>query len=109
MTHTEKLLKKKFNIKTEKQFLTLINKKEESFFENSFFISKEKYISNITKLIKEVNDLGSSFKDIMPMAKSGSILNPFASDGLGSIMSDYRSKLKTLENHCSFFKKPTPK
>lgn len=105
MTHTEKLLKKKFNIKTEKQFLTLINKKEESFFEKSFFISKEKYISNITKLIKEVNNLGSSFKDIIPMAKSDSILNPFASVGLGSTMSLYRAKLKTLENHISFFKK----
>ncbi len=106
MTHSEKLIKKKFNLKTEKQLLTLINKKDEAFFKDSFFISKEKYITNISNLLNEVNDLGSSFKDIMPMAKSGSILNPFASIGLGSVMSDYRSKLKTLENHISFFKKP---
>ncbi len=105
MTHVEKHLKKKFNIQSEKQLFRLLSQKNNDFFQSNFFIDKEVYIKHIQKLVNHINAMGADFKDLMPMAKSGSVLNPFASSSLGYFMADYKAQLKTLENHIAFFKR----
>jgi hypothetical protein len=47
----EKLLRKKFKIKTEDKLLQIINKKEEAFFKANFFLSKKEYLEKIIKMI----------------------------------------------------------
>lgn len=104
MTPTEKLLKKEFKIASEEDLFKLIDKKEDSFFNNNFFTEKENYLQMINALIKSINTTGESYSEYMEMVKSGSILHSsWASVGFGKIQKENKENRKQLKNHIRFF------
>ncbi len=104
MSSTAKLLREKFGIKSEAELFELINKKEDSFFTQNFFMEKENYIFSLKNIIAAINDDGRVISDMGPAAESGSIIETFASFALSEIRSGYIAKRKTLVHHVSFFK-----
>lgn len=75
ITSTEKLIKKEFKIKTEADLLKLIAKKDDGFFLENFFTSKEAYLSMIKTLIKEINETGAEYSNYQEMVASGSVIS----------------------------------
>lgn len=70
----EKLLRKKFAIKTEDELLQKINKKEEAFFKANFFLSKKEYLEKTTKMIVQINSDGIEYSEMLNMTSGDSIL-----------------------------------
>lgn len=106
MTSTEKLIKKEFKIKSEKELFTLIDAKADAFFKNNFFTDKATYLRMIRSLVLAINLDGANYSDYTAMAKSGSILEgAFTSAGVGAIKLQYQANRKKLVNHVRFFVK----
>ena len=98
----EKIIVKKAGFKSLESFLETVNKKKNSFYKDNFFMGKEKYLFRLSNLINEISedseikyDLKSNKKPIKKKYKAE--INVF--------VNDYKTKLKTLENHVSFFVK----
>lgn len=102
-TATDILLKKHFKVDSFDTVLKRIDKKDASFFTSTIFMDKPLFVNHITKLAKEINDLSEVYKISQEASKSGSIMQGFASAGLGSIQKDYISKRKAMVHHVSLF------
>ena len=104
MTSTEKLIKKEFKIKTEADLMKKIAKKNDDFFQENFFTSKENYLYMIKELIKAINETGAEYSNYQEMVGSGSIISSgWASAGFGDIQKKYKVDRKKLVNHVRFF------
>lgn len=102
-TATDILVKKHFKVDSFDAVLKHINKKDAAFFTSTVFMDKPVFISYITKLAKEINDLSEAYKTAQEASKSGSFMQGFASAGLGSIQKEYISKRKAMVHHVSLF------
>lgn len=102
-TATDILLKKHFKVDGFDAVLKSIDKKDASFFTSTIFMEKPVFVNHITQLAKEINDLAEVYKTAQEASKSGSIMQSFASAGLGSIQKEYISKRKAMVHHVSLF------
>ena len=105
MSATDLLIKKHFKVKDFKNVIEKVNKKEETYFTSNVFMLKDVFIQNLNKLDKEINELADAYKMAQEASKSGSIIQNFASAGLGSIQKEYIQKRKIMVHHVSLFVK----
>ena len=105
MTATDSLLKKHFKVSTFTEALKTIDKKEDSFFKDTLFMSKAIFIEKLKQLAKEINELSDTYKTAQEASKSGSVIQGFASAGLGAIQKEYIQKRKAMVHHVSLFLK----
>ncbi|WP_417858129.1 hypothetical protein [Xanthomarina gelatinilytica] len=105
MRAVERLLKKHFVITSFDKVLAQIAKKQASFFEENLFLDKASYLHKITALGEEIDELADAYSQAQEAAKSGSIIQSFASAGLGSIQKEYIQKRKAMVHHLSLFLK----
>lgn len=105
MTAVDQLIKKQFKVHTFKEALIQVQKKEATFFTEQLFLDKTTFIEKLDQLAKDINNLSESYKTAQEASKSGSIIQTFASTGLGGIQKEYIQKRKAMVHHLSLFLK----
>ena len=98
----EKLVVKKGGFKSLESFLNTVNKKNNAFYKDNFFMGKEKYLFKLSSLINEISE-DAEIKDELKADKK-----PFKKkfvEEIDTFKTNYKSKLTTLENHIRFFQK----
>ena len=103
--HTDKLLKKTFGVNSFNDVTKLLESKSESFYKSTFFTEKERFIKNIKHLSSLIERGGEDYSMALEASRSGSIIESFASVGLGDIKVDYTKNRKNLVHHLSYFYK----
>tara|TARA_B100000809_G_scaffold242299_1_gene266250 strand:- start:62 stop:367 length:306 start_codon:yes stop_codon:yes gene_type:complete len=98
----EKIIVKKGGFKSQEAFLKSVNKKSKSFYKDNFFMGKEKYLHTLSVLINDISEDSEVFNELT--ASNKPVKKKYAAE-LELFNSNYKSKLKTLENHVRFFKK----
>ncbi|PIB32236.1 hypothetical protein BFP78_10330 [Gaetbulibacter sp. 5U11] len=105
MTAVDSLVKKHFKVSSFNEALKKIEKKEDTYFPDTLFVSKASFIEKLKQLAKEINELSDAYKTAQDASKSGSIIQGFASAGLGAIQKEYIQKRKAMVHHVSLFVK----
>ena len=72
---------------------------------DNLFIDKATFIKNIQQLAIDINQLADTYKTAQEASKSGSVIQGFASAGLGAVQKEYIQKRKAMVHHVSLFAK----